>query len=335
MRRDRDPKIGGGRTPVATRVGPARDPGRLGGASAIEGVERPSTFRRRRGTHAWLTALAFLSPGLIGLIVLKLGPILTALVLSFSNWDVVGAISFIGLSNYRSLLTDTAFWMSLRTTMLLGIGVVLLDSVFGLALALLLNKKLWGIGIFRAIYLIPLVTTWVAVALVWNYLYSEAGPIDSILAGLRLPPIPWLSTPEWALPAVILTISWKNVGWNMLIYLAGLQSIPIEVYEASSIDGASTFGKFFRITLPLLTPSLFFSLIVGVIEVFQVFDPVYIMTQGGPAGATQTIGYYIYTTGFQRLNMGYASALSWALFIIVIAFTLLQWRLQRRWVFYD
>jgi multiple sugar transport system permease protein len=272
---------------------------------------------------------------LAGLIILKIVPIATALLLSLTNWDVVGSPSFIGLRNYQGIVTHAEFWVSLRNTAEIGIWVEALNITLGLCLALLLNKRLRGIGIFRAIYLVPLVTTWVAVALVWDYLYSQSGPIDDLLTAIHLSPISWLATPQWALPAMVITISWKNLAWNMLIYLAGLQAIPHDVYEASSIDGASPLRQFFQITLPLLTPAIFFSLVVGIIETFQIFDPVYVMTRGGPDNATRTIAYYIYSAAFGRLQMGYAAALSWVLFIIIMAFTLMQWLLQRRWVFYD
>ena len=192
-----------------------------------------------------------------------------------------------------------------------------------------------GIDLYRTIYFLPLITTWAAVAIAWRYMYSLEGPINALLGPLGIDPIPWLSRPEWAMPAIIITITWKTLSWKTIILLAGLQSIPNEFYEASSIDGASRVQQFFKITLPLLSPALFFALIIGIINTLQLFDPIFIMTDGGPADSTRTLSYYIYTRGFQNLRMGYAAALSWVLFAIILLFTLFQWILQKRWVFYQ
>jgi ABC-type sugar transport system permease subunit len=306
----------------------------------------PSTITRRLGARlAFPTrrrrpddlgpALIFLAPSIVGLLVLQIIPIGTALVLGFSEWNVIDPMTWVGLRNFRQAFDDPAFYDALRHTLYLTGGLEVLNTVLGMGVALLLNTKLRGIGIYRTIYFLPLATTWAAVAIAWRYLYSESGPIKAVLGSIGLPTASWLSSPEWAMPAVILTITWKTLGWKAIILLAGLQGVSQELYDAATVDGASRRRQFLDITLPLITPALFFALIIGVINTLQLFDPIYIMTAGGPADATRTLGYYIYSTGFERLEMGYAAALSWILFVLIMLFTLVQWRLQRRWVFYQ
>ncbi len=292
--------------------------------------------RRKQLRHQPLfVALLFLAPSLLGLFLLQVFPIGTALVLGVSEWNIIDPMEFVGLKNFRDVLTDATFFRSLQNTLYLTAGLEVLNTVLGLAAAMLLRHALRGIGLYRTIYFLPLITTWAAVAIAWRYMYSLDGPINAALAPLGIDPIPWLSRPEWAMPAVIVTITWKTLAWKTIILLAGLQSIPTVYYEASSIDGARKGQQFFRITLPLLSPALFFALIIGIINTLQLFDPIFIMTDGGPADATRTLSYYIYARGFQSLRMGYAAALSWVLFAIILLFTLFQWVLQKRWVFYQ
>ena len=290
---------------------------------------------RRLGSRTLVVALMFLAPSLIGLFALQLVPIGTALVLGVSEWNIIDPMEFVGLKNFREVLTDSTFFKSLYNTFYLTFGLEVLNTLLGLLVALLLRHSLRLIGLYRTIYILPLITTWAAVAIAWRYMYSLQGPINDLLSAVGMEPVPWLSRPEWAMPAVIITITWKTLAWKTIILLAGLQSIPTEYYEASSIDGASGSRQFFRITLPLLSPALFFALIIGIINTLQLFDPIYIMTEGGPADATRTLSYYIYSRGFESLRMGYAAALSWVLFAIIFAVTLVQWLLQKRWVFYQ
>lgn len=280
-------------------------------------------------------ALLFLAPSILGLLLLQVIPIGTALVLGVSEWNIIDPMEFVGLKNFRDVLTDATFVKSLKNTLYLTAGLEVLNTALGLAAALILKHALRGMGLYRTIYFLPLITTWAAVAIAWRYMYSLDGPINAALAPLGIEPIPWLSRPEWAMPAVIITITWKTLAWKTIILLAGLQSIPTMYYEASSIDGARKVQQFFRITLPLLSPAMFFALIIGIINTLQLFDPIFIMTDGGPADATRTLSYYIYARGFQSLRMGYAAALSWVLFAIILLFTLFQWVLQKRWVFYQ
>ena len=291
--------------------------------------------RRRLGSRTLVVALMFLTPSLLGLFALQVVPIGTALVLGVSEWNIIDPMEFVGLKNFREVVTDSTFFKSLYNTFYLTIGLEVLNTVLGLIVALLLRHPLRLIGLYRTIYILPLITTWAAVAIAWRYMYSLQGPINDLLTAMGMEPVPWLSRPEWAMPAVIITITWKTLAWKTIILLAGLQSIPTEYYEASSIDGASGSRQFFRITLPLLSPALFFALIIGIINTLQLFDPIYIMTEGGPADATRTLSYYIYSRGFESLRMGYAAALSWVLFAIIFAVTVVQWVLQKRWVFYQ
>ena len=292
--------------------------------------------RKKRFRHGnMFVALLFLGPSLLGLFLLQVVPIGTALVLGVSEWNIIDPMTFVGLKNFREVLADATFFRSLNNTLYLTAGLEVLNTLLGLATALWLKHALRGIGLYRTIYFLPLITTWAAVAIAWRYMYSLDGPINALLTPFGLDPVPWLSRPEWAMPAVIITITWKTLSWKTIILLAGLQSIPTEYYEASSIDGARRGQQFFKITLPLLSPALFFALIIGIINTLQLFDPIFIMTDGGPADATRTLSYYIYARGFQSLRMGYAAALSWVLFAIILLFTLFQWILQKRWVFYQ
>ena len=292
--------------------------------------------RQKRFRHGnMFVALLFLGPSLLGLFLLQVVPIGTALVLGVSEWNIIDPMTFVGLKNFRAVLADATFFRSLNNTLYLTAGLEVLNTLLGLATALWLKHALRGIGLYRTIYFLPLITTWAAVAIAWRYMYSLDGPINALLTPFGLDPVPWLSRPEWAMPAVIITITWKTLSWKTIILLAGLQSIPTEYYEASSIDGARRGQQFFKITLPLLSPALFFALIIGIINTLQLFDPIFIMTDGGPADATRTLSYYIYARGFQSLRMGYAAALSWVLFAIILLFTLFQWILQKRWVFYQ
>src|SRR6185503_15597282 len=196
-------------------------------------------------------------------------------------------------------------------------------------------RPIRAMALYRAIYFVPVVTSLVAVAMVWQWLYhSEVGLINYLLIDLGLPKVNWLGSTEWAMPAVILMTSWKSMGYYAVIFLAGLQGIPGHLYEAADIDGANSWQKFWRITLPLLSPTMFFVLVISIIQAFQVFGQIFIMTRGGPANATSTIVYFIYNQAFVWFRMGYAAAASWVLFAIIFVVTILQTRWQRRWVHY-
>ena len=291
-------------------------------------------IRLRKGEHIWLWVL--LAPTLFGLLVGTLGPVLAAIGISFSNWDVITPPTFAGLENYQNLLKDPTFRKALMNTVYYVGVMVPVSTVLSLGLALLLNQKLRAITWYRTAYFLPVVSSTVAVALVWSWIYSkDFGLLNYVLRTLGLNPIAWLSSTRWAMPAVIIMGVWGILGEGMIIFLAGLQSISQSYYEAAEVDGASGWQKLWRITLPLITPSLFFFFIITMINAFQTFEQIYIMTRGGPVNSTTTIVYYIYRNAFRNFKMGYASSQAIVLFLIIMILTLISWRSQEKWVFYD
>lgn len=299
------------------------------------------TFRVKARLEEAIAAYLFLLPNIAGFIVFTAGPVLASLVISLFSWNLLNPPVWLGLGNYTSLFSDTDFLNSLKHTLQYTVGSVPLGMLLSLLLAVALNQKIRGIGIYRTIYFVPVVSSLVAVSLMWRWMYNPtAGILNHLLnqvfdfLHLSINPPDWLQSTTWAMPAIIIMSVWKGLGYNMVIYLAGLQGIPTSLYEAAEIDGASAISKFFKITLPLLTPTTFFVLIISLINSFQVFEQTYIMTRGGPARATVTTVYYIYQNGFQWYKMGYASAVAWVLFAIIMVLTLLQWRYQDKWVFY-
>ena len=279
----------------------------------------------------------FLAPNIVGFLLFSLLPVGATLVISLLNWDLIRDPEFVGFQNYTTLLTkDPIFREVLFNTAYFVIGVVPASIIISLMLALVMNNGLKGISLFRAIFFIPVITSSVAVAMLWRWLYNtDYGLINVGLDALGLPYIPWLTSTDWAMPAVIIMAVWKSLGYNMVIYLAGLQGISPTLYEAAALDGAGGWARFRDITLPLLGPTTFFILVISVINSFQVFDLTFILTQGGPGIATTTIVMYIYDQGFRYFQMGYAAAIAWVLFIIIFLITLAQMQYQKRWVHYD
>jgi len=278
----------------------------------------------------------FLSPSLIGLTVFTLIPILSSLGLTLTEWDLLTPPKFVGLANFDRLCHDPSFWEALAHTLTFIIGYIPLVMVLALGVALLLDQKLKGLSLFRTAFFVPVVSAWVAVALIWKWIFNpQFGILNYLLGliGIRGPA--WLFDPAWAMPAIILTSVWKDLGFVMVMFLAGLQGIPGEYYEAASMDGATPWQRLRFITLPLLSPTTFFALVISLINSFQVFDQVWIMTGGGPAGATTVLVEQVVKNAFSYSRMGYASALSWVLFLLVFSVTAVQMRMQRTWVTYD
>ena len=285
-----------------------------------------------RGFKRSATLALFLGPAVIGAALFLIGPILASLVLAFSHWDLLTPATFAGLSNFRTMLNDPEFWAALRHTLTFIVGYVPPVMVLGFLLAVALNSRIPGRGLLRAVYFLPVVTSWVAVGLVWKWLLNpEYGLINSMLAHLGLQGPAWLFDPTFAMAAVILTSLWKDVGFVMTILIAGLQGIPPEYREAAAIDGASPVQVQRFLTLPLLMPAIFFALTISLINSFQVFDQVYVMTAGGPAGSTTVLIQQIVKNAFSYSQMGYASARSWVLFILVVATSFVISRLRGRW----
>jgi multiple sugar transport system permease protein len=311
-------------------------------AVAREGaVATAAAGARRRGGYSLaaqesLAGYLFILPSFIGFVVFLVIPILTSLGLSLFDWDLLLAPRFVGLQNYASLVQDQIFRAVLFNTVYYAFGLVPLNIVLSLALAVWLNTRLKGVTLFRLAFFLPVVTVTVAVALVWKWMYQpQVGLINVVLGWLHVAAPNWLGDTHWAMPALILMSLWKGFGYNMVLFLAGLQGIPPTIYEAALIDGAGAWQRFWRITLPLLSPTMFFAVVMTVISSFQVFDQAYVMTGGGPANATNTIVLYVFQNGFQFFRMGYASAIAWVLFAVIFIFTLLQMRMQGRWVQYE
>lgn len=286
----------------------------------------------------YLWVVFFISPSLLGLMVFMVLPMLASLGLTFMDWDPLlpTRFSFAGFNNYQLLLQDKTFFSALFHTLYFIAGYIPLVLALGLGVATLLNQKLKGLAVFRGAFFIPVVSAWVAVALLWTWIFNpQYGLLNYVLGLARIQGPAWLFDPNWAMPAIIITSVWKDIGFVSILFLTGLQNIPDEYYQAASIDGAGAMQKFFRITLPLLGPTTFFALIISLINSFQVFDQVYIMTGGGPAGATTVLVERIVNHAFRYGRMGYAATISWALFLLVFAVTLFQTRLQKRWVSYE
>ncbi|MGE5598540.1 MAG: carbohydrate ABC transporter permease [Bacteroidota bacterium] len=294
---------------------------------------------RRRGRlnqteFRWI--LLFIGPTVLGLAVGALGPMLASLAISFTKWDVIVRPVFVGWQNYVKLAADPLFIKSMINTAYFTAVSVPLGMAASLLIALLMNQKLKGILLYRTAFFTPVVTSVTAVALVWSWIFSsDFGLLNYILGLLHLPGVNWLSSTTWAMPAVILVSIWWGLGYDMVIFLAGLQGIPDIYYEAAKIDGAGPGRQFLYITLPLMTPYIFFVLIMSLISSLQVFTQCYMMTKGGPANATLTIFYYLYKNGFMYFKMGYASAMAYILFIVIFVLSWLSFKLQDRWVIYQ
>jgi multiple sugar transport system permease protein len=290
------------------------------------------SLARRDAVAAWL----FLAPSLVLFITFTGLPVVAAFLISFTQWDLFNPAQFVGLGNYMTLAGDRIFGKVMGNTAYFVLASVPAQMVLGLACALALNRGIKGQTFFRIAYFLPVVTSTIAAALVWAWLFnSNFGLINALLSafGVADPPR-WLGSTAWALPAVIVVSVWQNVGYAMVLFLAGLQNIPKDLYDAGAIDGAQGWKRFYYITLPMLSPTTFFVLIISIIGSFQVFELVFVMTNAGPANATNTLVFYIYQNGFQFYQMGYASAAAMVLFLIVLIATLVQYRLQTRWVHY-
>ena len=278
----------------------------------------------------------FLLPTIIGLIVFSAGPIIAAAGFSLTKWNIVSAPVWRGLANYQGLLKERLFWTALRNTLRYMLGAIPLSMVLSLALALALNQRLRFEALFRTIYFIPSVCSVVALALVWRVIFdSHIGLLNWFIGLFGLDPVFWLLTPATAMPSVIIMSVWDGIGYPVVLWLAGLQSVPQVYYDAAMVDGAGSWARFRHITWPLLSPTTFFMLVISCINSFQVFAQTFVLTSGGPQRSTYTLVYYIYEKAFQDFNMGYACAVAYVLFFFVLILTMVQFRLQSTWVHYD
>ncbi len=300
-------------------------PHRSGGGAPGRRTGRWSVWRSR------LTPYVFIAPNLVLFSVFIFFPLLYAAFISVHEWTLIDSPTFTGTRNYERLVSDRQFWQSLRNTVVYSLATVPTSLVIGLFLAIGLNRDLVGRTFLRSIYFLPVVISSVATALLAAWLFNDNyGVVNALLRELGVGPVAWLSTPRWALPSIIVTTLWVRVGFCMVVYLAALQSISPSYYEAARIDGATRWQQFRFVTWPLLRPTTFLLLILNVIYSFQVFDLIYVMTGGGPGFSTTMIVQYIYQAAFASSEMGYASAMGMVLFVLILLFTLVQWRLNRR-----
>jgi multiple sugar transport system permease protein len=290
---------------------------------------------RRPGLAQWLEALPFLLPTIIGFFVFVAGPVIAALLLGFTKWDLLTPPKWIGLGNYTQMAHMPLFWKTLGNTFYYTLLYIVPGVALPFIVAVFMNQKTKLISIYRSVFFLPVVTSTVAVSLVWAWLYNpEFGLLNFFLSKIGIKGPLWLADPKTAMLSIVIMSVWKGLGYTMVIYLAGLQGMPQELYEAASIDGAGRWRRHLSVTLPLMTPTIFFVAVTTIMGSLQVFEQTYILTQGGPAYSTTTLSWYIYVQAFQWLHMGFGCALAYVLFFIIMILTLIQFRLQRLWVFY-
>jgi multiple sugar transport system permease protein len=278
-----------------------------------------------------LVPYIFISPNIIVFAAFMLFPILFAFYMSFHEWSLIGVPQFNGLDNYVRMVHDELFWQSLGHTVVFTAGTVPTSIALGLAAAMLLNRELPARGLLRSVIFLPVIVSGVVTALVAAWIFNDNyGVINSLLKAAGLEPIPWLSSPTWAMPSIIITTLWIRIGFCMVVYLAGLQGIPSEYYDAAQVDGASGWRQFRHITWPLLAPTTFLLLVINVIFSFHVFDLIYVMTGGGPGFSTTVLVQYIYESAFASREMGYASAMGIVLYLLIVVLTVFQWRVSRQ-----
>ncbi|HKP08752.1 MAG TPA: sugar ABC transporter permease [Microbacterium sp.] len=296
----------------------------------------PPPARRRRSRlrlRNTLIGWSFILPNFIGFGLLTLVPIVVLFYMSFTNWNVFGTANWVGLANFQRLMGDGSFQIAVFNTLYYSVLHIPLTIVVALGLALLLNNKLRGVAFFRTAAFFPYITSIVAIAVVWNLLFSpEYGPVNEFLRfiGIQNPP-GWLTSPEWAMPAVVIVSTWRDMGYYMILFLAGLQTVPRELHEAARMDGANVWQRFVNVTLPCLRPTMFFVTVMLTINSFKIFDLILVMTDGGPGQSTLVMSQFIYRKGFEESQFGYASAAAVVLFFMCIIVTILQflWNKKR------
>lgn len=300
-------------------------------ASVSPKPKRRSGLLRNEARDAFI----FILPWFLGFLAFTAGPMLASLYISFTRWEIVTSAKWVGFEQYTKLFADDRFWLALYNTSYYVFLGVPLHLLMALLAALAINLELRGIRIYRTLFYVPSLTPVVANSILWVWIFHpQWGLANSFLERFGIEGLYWLQDPRLAKPALIIMSFW-SIGGQMVILLAGLKGIPAALYEAADIDGATVWQRFWRITLPLLTPALFFNFIIAIIGAFQVFTQAYIMTDGGPNYSTLFYLLYLYRAAFENFRMGYASAMAWVLFVIVLIFTLIQFRLSDRWVFYE
>lgn len=292
-------------------------------------------FRLRARTRESISFYLFISPWIVGFLALTLGPMLVSLQYAFSDYSGLDTPRFIGVANFVEMVGDSQFWTALYNTIYFVFISVPLQISMGLLLAILLNQKIRGMRFFRTGFYLPSVMPGIASAVFWVWMFNpQYGIINQGLGALHLPGLLWLNSEVWSKPALIIKSQW-GVGGGMVIFLAGLQGIPAHLYEAAQLDGAGIWSRFWNVTIPMMTPTIFFNLLMGFIGAFQNFIDPLVMTGGGPLDSSLLYVLYLYFKAFRDYRMGYASALAWVLGIIIMIFTIIQVRLSKRWVYYE
>jgi multiple sugar transport system permease protein len=297
---------------------------------AINAAAKRNRILASRTLRGWL----FISPWLVGFLAFTLYPFFASLFYSFTNYDILTRPHWIGLENYASMIKDPLFWQSLYNTFYYAVIFVPLSTVLAIAIAMLLNMRVKAVGIYRAIFYLPSVVPVVASSVLWLWLFNPSyGLINALLNGLGIPGPGWIFSVAWSKPGLILMGLW-GLGTPIVVYLASLQGVPSELYEAADIEGAKGWAKTWHITLPMISPAILFNVILGIIGAFQYFTQAYVMTSGGPDNSTLFYALYIYQEAFEFLRMGYASAMAWILFVIILLITLLVFKTSARRVYY-
>jgi multiple sugar transport system permease protein len=298
----------------------------------------PQRLLAKESQREALAGYLFILPTFLGYTTFVIGPILAAIGISLTEYDILSPARFVGLANYQQMLSDPRLLAVYRNTIIFTLLAVSFNVGVGLLLAVMLNRHMPGPlkYLFRSVYFFPVLVALVYSAIIWQFLYQkDSGIINYYLSFLNIAPIPWLSGRGWVLPSIIIMDVWKNTGFAMLVFLAGLQNIPQTYYEAAQIDGANGWRLFRHITLPLISPTLFFNSVIFMIGALQVFDSIVVLTGGGPGDASRSLVMYIVEKAFQTFEMGYASALAISLFVVIMILTLVQFRAGRAWVHYE
>jgi multiple sugar transport system permease protein len=306
-----------------------------------DSVLNPKSPRWTEAQRQALWAWAFILPCLLGLIVFTYLPILASFGLSFSYWNLLGEPQWVGLANYQAVIQDPIFWTTFWNTWGFVLASGVLEVVLGLLLAVWIFQLLRGQAWFRSLYFMPYITPMVSITLVFGWIYDpQFGLLNAAIQtvdvfGLMKEPVAWLQDPKTAMASVVMLRVWKNVGYNVLLFLAALGNLPSDLEESAHLDGASSWQIFWRITLPLISPTLFFVLVMTMINAFQVFDSIYLLTQGGPQHATEVLVYWMFKNAFEFYKIGPASAIAYILFWVILALTALQWQIRKRWVLHE
>lgn len=283
-----------------------------------------------------LIILSFLAPNIIGFLIFTLIPVFATAFISLTEWNLIGEMKFVGLANYVKVFDTKRFYQVMKNTLFYTVATVPIGLFLALCLSVLMNRKIKGVTVYRTIYYLPVVSSGVAIALLWKYIYADnVGLLAMVWQFFGAQAPRWITSTKWSMISISIMSVWKGLGGTIVLLLAGLQAISPSYYEAAKIDGANGWKQFTNVTIPLLTPTLFFQLIMSIINSFQVFDATQILTEGGPGFSSTSIVYYIYTAAFKDLKFGYACALAMVLFFIILVITVIQWIGQKKWVNYD